>query len=89
MDVTFNDITLTEIFEEGWVYDTLWVDEGCFVDGTGFPRCKIDGKNHRISEFAIKSEVKEVRVIMISLKIFHWGHDGQWGLDGASEEARL
>ena len=45
VDVTFNDITLTEIFEEGWVYDTLWVDEGCFVDGTGFPRCKIEGKN--------------------------------------------
>ena len=52
VDVTFNDITLTEIFEEGWVYDTLWVDEGCFVDGTGFPRCKIDGKNYRISEWA-------------------------------------
>ena len=47
VDVTFNDITLTEIFEEGWVYDTLWVDEGCFVDGTGFPRCKIEGKNIR------------------------------------------
>ena len=52
VDVTFNEITLTEIFEEGWVYDTLWVDEGCFVDGTGFPRCKIEGKN----KFLIKTD---------------------------------
>ena len=45
VDVTFDEITRNEIFFEGWIDDTLWVDEDCFDDGA-FPRCKIEGKVH-------------------------------------------
>ena len=32
VDVTFDEITRNEIFFEGWIDDTLWVDEDCFDD---------------------------------------------------------
>ena len=50
VDVTFDEITRNEIFFEGWIDDTLWVDEDCF-DAGGFPRCKIEGKVHIMFSF--------------------------------------
>ena len=54
VDVTFDEITRNEIFFEGWIDDTLWVDEDCFDDGA-FPRCKIEGKVHIIFWFSGKA----------------------------------
>ena len=54
VDVTFDEITRNEIFFEGWIDDTLWVDEDCFDDGA-FPRCKIEGKVHIIFGFSGKA----------------------------------
>ena len=49
VDVTFNEIVYNEIFVEGWIDDTLWVDDptepgSCFNSGGGFQRCKIEGR---------------------------------------------
>ena len=58
VDVTFQDITMTEIFDEGWIDDTLWVDEECFTSGGGFPRCKIEGMYITLSRNNLLCEEK-------------------------------